>query len=115
MNKKFKRKVKNPLTGRCLDLYVLNKIYERIQERITSLPFTALPLSGICGKDYWSELDEWEKNEAGFCMSYLVLAKKVAMVAVGMDCHFALIYMRIPNDQRGLNTAVSKVSGLLPS
>jgi hypothetical protein len=68
------------------------------RELLRCLSTKKLPLSKICGDDFWDGLADSEKEEAGHCMSYLVLTKRVLMVAAGYDCHFALAYMRIQND-----------------
>ena len=78
-----------------MDTDFLNVIYVVVQERVPSLPYDDnLTLKKICGTAFWEELEGYEVEMAGLCMSHLVTTNAVPMEHAGRDTHNAKLYRR---------------------
>lgn len=81
--------------GRSVDTQFLTLIHDVVQERIPMLPFgVTYTLKKICGKGFWEQLEDYELEMAGFCMSHLVSTHAVAMEEADKDVHNARLYRR---------------------
>jgi len=82
--------------GRTLPNDLLESVRAQVTKKASLLiPEVSYTLKQICGDIYWKHLSDGDKNQAGWCMSHLVMQGIVPFIHVGFTSANSKLYQRL--------------------